>query len=92
MNSNYLQKQRSLKNLIIYFLFLSLIALSKCQPDNPEESDTALRRIFKICRRLSRIKEGIRLFKDSSAIIYKRYDIKRNLNSSCKWILFHSCF
>ena len=42
MNSNYLQKQRSLKNLIIYLLFLSLIALSKCQPDNPEESDTAI--------------------------------------------------
>ena len=42
MNSNYLQKQRSLKNLIIHFLFLTLIALSKCQPDNPEESDTAI--------------------------------------------------
>ena len=42
MNSNNLQKQRRLKNIFIYILFLSLITLSKCQPDNLEESDTVI--------------------------------------------------
>ena len=42
MNSFNLLKQRRLKNILIYFLFLSLITLIKCQPDNPEESDTVI--------------------------------------------------
>ena len=42
MNSNNLKKQRRLKNIFIYILFLSLITLSKCQPDNLEESDTVI--------------------------------------------------
>ena len=42
MSSFNLLKQRRLKNILIYFLFLSLITLIKCQPDNPEESDTVI--------------------------------------------------
>ena len=42
MSPFYLLKQRRLKNILIYFLFLSLITLTKCQPDNPEESDTVI--------------------------------------------------
>ena len=42
MNSFNLLKQRRLKNILIYLLFLSLITFSKCQPDNPEESDTVI--------------------------------------------------
>ena len=42
MNPKYFLKQRSLKNLVAYLLLLSLITLSKCQPDNTEESDTAI--------------------------------------------------
>ena len=42
MSSFNLLKQRRLKNILIYFLFLSLITLTKCQPDNPEESDTVI--------------------------------------------------
>jgi len=42
MNSFNLLKQRRLKNILIYLLFLSLITISKCQPDNPEESDTVI--------------------------------------------------
>ena len=42
MSSFNLLKQRRLKNILIYFLFLSLITLIKCQPDNPDESDTVI--------------------------------------------------
>ena len=42
MSSFNLLKQRRLKNILSYFLFLSLITLIKCQPDNPEESDTVI--------------------------------------------------
>ena len=42
MSSFNLLKQRRLKNILIYFLFLSLITVIKCQPDNPEESDTVI--------------------------------------------------
>ena len=42
MNPKYFLKQRILKNLVAYLLLLSLITLSKCQPDNTEESDTAI--------------------------------------------------
>ena len=42
MSSFNLLKQRRLKNILIYFLFLSLITLIKCQPDNPEESNTVI--------------------------------------------------
>ena len=42
MNSINFLKQRRLKNFLNYLLFLSLIVLSKCQLDNPEESDTVI--------------------------------------------------
>ena len=42
MNSDNFLRQRRLKNFIINLLFLSLIILSKCQPDNPAESDTVI--------------------------------------------------
>ena len=40
MNSNKILKQRRLNFFIICTLFLSLISISKCQPDTPEELDT----------------------------------------------------
>ena len=40
MNSNKILKQRRLNFFIFCTLFLSLISISKCQPDTPEELDT----------------------------------------------------
>ena len=45
MNSRKIKKQRSLFNYLLLILFLSLIIISKCDPensDNPEESDTVI--------------------------------------------------
>ena len=45
MNSRKIKKQRSLFNYLLLILFLSLIIISKCDPDNsdnPEEPDTVI--------------------------------------------------
>ena len=42
MNSNKIIKQRSFFNYLLFILFLSLIFLSKCDQDTPEEIDTVI--------------------------------------------------
>ena len=42
MNLINLLGQRRLTYFLIYIFFISFITLSKCQPDNPEESDTVI--------------------------------------------------
>ena len=42
MNSNKTKKQRRFLNILFISLFLSLLVISKSQPDSPDESDTAI--------------------------------------------------